>query len=254
MEKRFGITGMPVAHSQSPALFQAAYHGKYSYELLPASTSEEALQLFREKGLSGMNVTMPLKTSIVGLIDVLSDEAKWLQSVNTIRLINGKLYGNNTDIEGVLGALIEAGVEVNRSSCLVLGAGGAGRAAAYALDNAGTSVAMANRSTTWVEATPRLFRVDALSLDEAVQLSRAYRVIVNTLPAGTGIAQRLPLHSRQILLDADYVNKPMLEACRQAGTKYIDGLRWLVHQAIPAYRLFTDEAPDREAMTQLWKR
>jgi shikimate dehydrogenase len=253
-EKHFGITGTPVEQSQSPALFKAAYHGKHTYELLPAATGEEAVQLFREKELSGMNVTMPLKTSLVGLLDILSEEVRAVQAVNTIVLAkDGRLYGANTDVLGVRGALKEAGVILDGTACLVLGAGGAGRAAAYALAKAGAAVTVASRTAARVEGITGRFSVKALSLDEALPLSRTYRVIVNTLPAEAEAVQQLLLNSRQIVLDADYIHKPMRVACRDANAMYIDGLRWLLYQAIPAFYLFTGEKPDAAAMAKIWK-
>ena len=241
---------MPVSQSKSPVLFHAAYHGKYSYALLPAATAEEAMRLFDEQGLSGMNITMPLKEDMLPFIATPGEDVALLQAVNTVVLRHGALWGYNTDVQGVAGALAEAGVMLNKRRCVVLGAGGAGRAAACALAHAGATLAIANRSAGRAEATARLFRATSLPLTEVFRHSDTYEVLVNTLPAAANVAAHLRLKPHQVVLDADYAHKPLQALCRNAGATYIDGVRWLLHQAIPAYRLFTGEEPDVEAMMQ----
>jgi shikimate dehydrogenase len=249
--KCFGLAGMPVSQSKSPALFHAAYHGKYEYALLPAATVEEAMRLFRKRGLAGMNITMPLKELMLPFIRTHDANAILLRAVNTVVWQRGGiLRGYNTDVQGVMGALTEAGVALLGQGCVVLGAGGAGRAAACALAQADAALTVANRSVDRAEAAAILFRAASCSLTEALQHSDEYDVIVNTLPAAANIAAHLCPKSWQVVLDADYVHKPLQTVCRNAGATYIDGSRWLLHQAIPAYRLFTGEEPDVAAMAQ----
>jgi shikimate dehydrogenase len=249
-KKCFGLAGMPVSQSKSPALFHAAYHGKYNYELFPAATAEEAMRLFREHGLSGMNITMPLKELMLPFIAAPAEDAILLQAVNTMVLQQGVLRGYNTDVRGVAGALAEAGMTLSGRRCVVLGAGGAGRAAACALAHAGAVLSIANRTAGRAEAAAKLFRAASLPLEEALQHSGTYEVIVNTLPAASNVAAHLRLKPQQVVMDADYAHKPLQAVCRDAGATYIDGSRWLLHQAIPAYRLFTGEEPDVAAMAQ----
>jgi shikimate 5-dehydrogenase len=111
---------------------------------------------------------------------------------------------------------------------------------------------IANRSAERAEAAAQLFRATPLSLKEALQHSDTYEVVVNTLPATAYVEAQLQLNPQQVVLDADYAHKPLRAACRNAGATYIDGSRWLLHQAIPAYRLFTDEAPDVAAMERVF--
>ena len=248
--KCFGLAGMPVSQSKSPALFHAAYHGKYKYELFPAATAEEVMHLFHAHDLSGMNITMPLKELVLPFMAALSEDAALLQAVNTVVWRQGVLRGYNTDVQGVTGALAEAGITLNGRRCVVLGAGGAGRAAACALAHAGATLVIANRTADRAEAVARLFHATSLSLMEVLQHSDAYEVIINTLPAAANMATHLHLTAQHTVLDADYAHKPLKALCRNAGATYIDGSRWLLHQAIPAYRLFTGEEPDVAAMIQ----
>jgi shikimate dehydrogenase len=250
MKKRFGLTGMPISQSKNPVLFHAAYHGKYEFMLLPAATAGEAMRLFHEQGLLAMNVTMPLKELMLPFIASLDEGATLLRAVNTVVLSRGILRGYNTDVHGVAGALTEAGVLLSGKRCVVLGAGGAGRAAACALAQAGAALTIANRTVDRAETVAKLFHAASCALAEALQHSGEYDVVVNTLPAATNIATQLFPESRQVVMDADYAHKPLRTACRNAGATYIDGSRWLLHQAIPAYRLFTGEEPDVAAMAQ----
>ena len=242
---------MPVSQSKSPALFHAAYHGKYKYELFPATTAEEAMRLFHAHSLSGMNVTMPLKELMLPFVTAPDKDVALLQAVNTVVWRQGVLQGYNTDVQGVAGALVEAGITVSRRRCVVFGAGGAGRAAACALAQAGAILAIANRTADRAKVSAKLFRATPLSLMEALQHSDEYELIINTLPATANVATHLRLTSQQTVLDADYAHKPLKALCRSSGAMYINGSRWLLHQAIPAYRLFTGEEPDVKEMLNL---
>jgi shikimate dehydrogenase len=246
--KRFALTGSPISHSKSPALFHAAYHGKYSYELMPASTAEGAIRLFKEKGLSGMNVTMPLKAEILPHADELDATVSALGVGNTMVSDNGRLKLYNTDVDGVLGVLKEAGKVLRESKCLILGAGGAGKAAAYASQLAGIEFAIANRTLEKAEKLARQFNTEALPLHNALNDNENYDIIINTLPASTGLGRLLNLHAHQAIIDANYTNQALHERCFKMNITYLDGTRWLLHQAIPAYCLFTNEEPDTDAM------
>ena len=147
--KKFAITGNPVTHSKSPVLFKAAYGSMYdmTYELMPAESAKIAVDLFSANGLNGMNVTAPFKTDILPYIDKYSDEVGIIGAVNTvIKSDDGLLTAYNTDYQGVLGAFYDFGVQLAGKKCLLLGIGGAGMAAAYALCKAGTDLNISNRT------------------------------------------------------------------------------------------------------------
>ncbi len=249
--KSFALTGHPIAHSKNPCLFAAAYHGKYAYELLPAGTAEDAMRLFKDNALEGMNVTMPLKAAIIPFMDELDDTVRLLNAANVVVKRNGKLKAYNTDVCGVSGALEAAGVELYELPCLVLGGGGAARAAVAALYKAGAHITVANRTMSKAEDIAGLFDAHVVALEKALQHTSVYNVIVNTTPAGSAIADRLQLGAGQTVLDADYANQPLKEVTLQAGAFYVDGTQWLLHQAFPAYRLFTGEEPDIPAMLEV---
>ena len=140
-----GIIGDPVSHSLSPRLHNAAFAAlglDYVYVPLPVRAADvgAAVKGLAALGLRGANVTIPHKGAVVPFLDELSDDARLLEAVNTIVVEGRRLHGHNTDVEGVRGALAAAaGDSLRGEPALVLGGGGAARAAALALSRLGLS-------------------------------------------------------------------------------------------------------------------
>jgi shikimate dehydrogenase len=146
---------------------------------------------------------------------------------------------------------VQHGVALKNDKALVLGAGGAGQAAAYALANAGAEVFWANRTVEKVEALAERFHVKPLSFPYAERELDDCRIIVNTLPYGADFLQALTLHKHQVVLDADYADNPLYKQAITGGADYISGRSWLLWQAVPAFELFTGTPPDVEAMEKI---
>jgi shikimate dehydrogenase len=250
---KFALTGISIKHSKSPQLFAAAYHhaAGHSYALMPAPSAEEAIRLFRAGGWDGMNVTMPFKNDIVPFTDEQSSEVQAIGAANTIVNRHGKLYACNTDVNGVVDALVRHGVALSGHRALVLGAGGAGQAAAYALSNAGAEVLWANRTTAKTEDLARRYNVKPVSLLYAGREWETCRIMVNTLPGTAGFLRTLRFHKYQTVLDADYADSPLYPQTIAGGADYIDGYAWLLWQAVPAFERFTGQPPDINAMQRV---
>ncbi len=140
--KLFAVAGKPILHSRSPMLFGAAYSSSvesYTYFRIAAESGEELVQLFGELGLSGANITAPFKAEVAKLAASCSEGVTVLQAANTLVERAGKLYAYNTDVCGVTGSLQAKGISIASKRCVVMGAGGAGCAAAYALHKAGAA-------------------------------------------------------------------------------------------------------------------
>lgn len=152
--KRFGIIGHPVAGSMSPVLFGAAYEGRYPYDLIDRDTFAEAWQVFLD-GYDGINVTAPYKQDAFAAVDWLSEGARLSGAVNLVTRDGGLLRGYNTDINGVEEALRESGFSF--ADALVVGTGGAARAAIVAALHLGCEVTVAGRSPEKVEALSSRF-------------------------------------------------------------------------------------------------
>lgn len=251
---QLAITGNPVQHSLSPMLFGAAYSRWLDYGLLPAQSAEETVQLFKSNGLRGMNVTSPFKQDILLFVDEMSEEVKAIGAANAVvALANGRLRAYNTDYVGVVESLREFGINLKGKQCLVIGAGGAGLAAAYGLKEQGADVVLVNRSLEKARQLAKGLKVDVRSLSELAQLLPSADVIVNTLSPSVLIKESYLLRKEQVVFDASYTGSPFLDAAKQKGCLCIDGRYWLFHQAIPAYWLFTSVEPNESAMRQLLK-
>ncbi len=147
-----GLIGCPLKKSLSPRLFRIFSTGRgerYSYTLLETRAAGLARTLKKIKlcGWAGFNVTLPLKEKILPFLDFLSPEAETIKAVNAVLIKNGKLKGHNTDAAAMKLALKEAGCRLRGRTCVIWGAGGAARAAAWALGSSGAkAVHIHNRS------------------------------------------------------------------------------------------------------------
>ncbi len=196
MVTRCAVLGSPVAHSLSPVLHRAAYAElglDWSYDAV--EVDESGLAAFVE-GLDatwrGLSLTMPLKRTVLPLLDELTDRARVAGAANTVVLHEGRRLGDNTDIPGIVAALAEHGVGAP-GSALVLGGGATAASAALALCDLGAgrvtlAVRDAARATETLEAVgrhPRPVLVDVVPLgDPHATGDTAWDVLVSTIPAG----------------------------------------------------------------------
>jgi shikimate dehydrogenase len=251
------VIGHPVAHSRSPAMHTAAYRALgLDWEYTAIDVPPDALAAFAAgmgaAGFAGVNVTIPHKAAVLALCDELSDEARRCGSVNTVLVRPGGLRGETTDGAGLLWAL----GDVEPADALVLGAGGAARAAVAALADAGWTVTVAARRP---EAAAELGAGVA-----PWPPSAGARLIVNATPvglqaAGPGPAQAGPgpiavelLTSETIVCDLAYrgdgAPTPLIVAARERGARAVDGIDVLVGQGIFAFGLLTGVAAPVEVM------
>ena len=269
------LIGNPVSHSKSPALFAAAYGtGKHSYSLIEAPTCKEAMDIFRAEGFTGTNVTSPFKDEIMDYTDLPDSISSILGSANTIISKNGKLFSYNTDYFGVkntLEAFLQAAGNTGAQFCapedahphlrntgaqfcapegltaLVVGAGGAGKAAALAVKDMGMEVYFANRSSSAAKPFVQKIGAEYVTLDHIPLLLPKADIVVYNLSMEIDPFKDVSLAGK-IVFEANYAHPNL--ACKESKI-YIDGRYWLYNQAIPAFRLFTGEEPDTTAMVQV---
>ena len=146
-----GLIGWPVEHSVSPSMHNAAFRKiglNWEYRLLPTAPGsvKTTLGALEGDGCSGANVTVPHKQAVMPYLDDIAQSARVIGAVNTIVVRQGKLSGYNTDGDGFLAGLREAGFEPAGRPALVLGAGGSARAVVSALAEAGSPVSIHNRT------------------------------------------------------------------------------------------------------------
>ena len=238
--KRFGLIGNPVAGSLSPRLFDAAYGGRYAYDLIEGAVFDASWQRFLDE-YDGINITAPFKQDAFRAVDVLSDSARLCGAVNLAVKIPEGIKGYNTDVDGVMLAVQETGLAV--SDALVVGCGGAGRAAAVAALRLGCRVTLANRTPARAASLASELGCAWAPLDTLDTLSPD--LVIYTVPSPI---EDLPDFPDAVILEANY-RTPCLKG---HGKAYISGLRWLLYQAVAGYSIFTGEEPDRNAMLRIF--
>ena len=260
------VIGSPVGHSLSPAIHNAAFRALglpwvfVAWEV-PEGYAPEALASMERFGVAGLSVTMPHKSAVAKVLDSLTEEAEMLGAVNCVVREAGaggetKLIGHNTDGYGIIASLREdADFNPEGADCLVLGAGGAARAAVLALANAGAArVAVANRTPERAEQAAAL----AGDKGEVVPADAAgeFDLVVNATPLGMGeLKDKTPispmlLRPEQTLLDLIYIPEEttLMAQARDKGVAAHNGLGMLVHQAARAFELWTSQPAPLEAM------
>jgi shikimate dehydrogenase len=249
----FAVAGHPVFHSKSPALFNRAFAADSfpgAYVRLAARSPEEAMAFFRELHLRGMNVTAPFKTRILELVDELDPAAARIGAVNAVVAEGGRAAGHNTDHQGVVGALNRHGIAVPGKLFIVLGAGGAGRAAAYGLTQAGAEVVVVNRTPENADRAAADFDCRAGRIEDLETLLSSAHGLVSTISSPETPVEEGWLREDLVVLDAFYPDSPLARAAEKRGCRVVGGEDWLLHQALPAYRLFTGLAPREDVMAE----
>ncbi len=253
-----GLIGDPVSHSLSPGMFRAAFEelgleGSYQRFRVPDEDLREGVAALKTLGFGGFNVTVPHKVRIRSHLDALDESARAVGAVNTVVVEEGRLIGHNTDVHGVLGALEEGGFDPRRRSALILGAGGAARAALGALGRAGVrEVHIGNRTREAAESLADQgnrdypgVRITASSLGD---IPAGFDLIVQCTPLGMApledrcpLAENYPLDESVTLLEMVYnpAVTPLVRRAERAGSPVIRGLEMLVHQGAKALELWT---------------
>lgn len=258
---RYFLIGDPVEHSLSPLIMNYLFR-KYGINAIyhPARVIEDELMdiltSFREIGVRGFNVTMPLKTAILRFLDDLDDSAYTIKAVNTVKNIDEALVGYNTDWIGVLRSLETYRVG-DIDTAAVLGAGGAAKASIYALSKISGKVYVLNRTYEKaialkkklreldIEIVPLRYNINNLEM----ALNDA-ELVINATPIGMNKWES-PIPSRLLREDLyvmDMVYRPLktklLNDALDAGARVIDGLWMLITQAAEAFKIWTGIYPD----------
>jgi shikimate dehydrogenase len=248
MTELFAVAGKPVLHSMSPQMHNAAFAAvgiDAVYVRLAAESAEDALESAGAAGMSGMNVTSPFKEDMAALVQAGDESVRRLGAVNTVLLHDGQTVGYDTDADGVAGALRENGVAVKGRKAVVLGAGGAAKAATLALVEGGADVMVMNRTAGKAEAIAGMLGCGHCALDEGRDALRDADVLVSALSTGERVIEPGLLKRDIAVLDANYSTETALARdAKKNGCKTIDGREWLLYQGARAFELFSKrEAP-----------
>ena len=256
-----GLLGAPIAHSASPAMHERAAEAlglHCHYQLIEvAGAGRDQLKVLlegvRRLGFAGINVTFPYKEAVVDLLDELSPRAALIGAVNTVIVRDNRLIGHNTDATGFARAITELVTASSHGAVAVIGAGGVGKAIAFALAGLGVRELRIFDSdhTKAVQLAARLDGQTTASVTNSVEDAlRGVVGVVNASPVGmlSSVGTPVPdtlLHAGLWVADAVYspLWTPLLTAAKAGGARVMTGREFAIYQAADAFELFTGLAP-----------
>ncbi len=253
----YGVAGNPVSHSLSPAMLNAAFRReRVNSVYLPLQTSKlsDLLTLVREIPLSGISVTMPFKQEILKHLEKTDPLSEKIGACNTVvRSHDGKLYGFNTDVAAIVRP-IEKRLALRNAKVLVVGAGGAARAAVFGLKEKGAEVFIVNRTLATAQKLAREAKAKSVKREHLAKTS--FDVIVNATPVGMqGVKVRAALEPDEInarlVFDLVYnpLDTPLIQAAKARSIPVITGVEMFVHQGARQFEIWTGKpAPEEEML------
>jgi len=256
--KVYGVVGDPIDHSLSPAIMNAGFRRENVnavYLPLHAKALQDLMGCVRDIPIHGVSVTMPYKEAILKYLDNTDSHTSKIGACNTVvRAQDGKLYGFNTDAAGVVRPL-EQRISLSQAKILVLGAGGAARAAVFGLKERGAEVYILNRSAAPAQKLARQARARTIKRKDLKKL--AFDVIVNATPVGTGNASESPMNENEIKARFvfDMVYDPqetlLLKLAKARGAEAIPGMEMFVQQAARQFEIWTGKPAPGEEMLRV---
>lgn len=257
--KIYGVAGNPIKHSLSPLMMNAAFRRETVngvFLALQAARLTDLLTLVKEVPISGLAVTMPLKEEILKHLERTDPLSEKVGACNTVvRSQDGKLYGFNTDVAAVIRPL-ERRLPLKGAKVLVMGAGGAARAAVFGLKDKGAEVFVMNRTPG---AGQKLARQAKAKNFKREQLAKAsFDVIINATPAGmqgvktSSLLEPKDLNTR-LVFDLVYnpLETPLIRMAREKGIPVITGVEMFVHQGARQFEIWTGKPAPEDDMLRV---
>src|SRR5450755_1699618 len=242
----YGVAGDPVAHSMSPIMMNAAFRRETVnavFLALHAKTMKDLVACVPDIPIRGLSITMPYKQNIVESLSNSDALTKQVGACNTVvRGQDGKLYGFNTDVAGVVVPL-EQRMTLQGAKILVVGAGGVARAAAFGLKNKGAEVFIVNRTSEKGQALAKATKAKYLKRADLAKMS--FDVIVNATPLGMGRNRQSPLEEKELntkfLFDLVYVpaETELVKMARAKNISIIPGLEMFVQQGARQFKFWS---------------
>ena len=283
----FGLIGNPISHSKSPELFRKAYCGKYKYDLIEGIYFDESYAKFL-KSYKAINVTAPFKEQAFEKADIVSGPTALIGAANILIKTEKGVMAHNSDFTGVILTVTEAlfpgitkefyssfgsdaHVKIHqfvkamiekrygkKPSALIVGLGGAGKAAAVATAEMGFATTVMNRTASktdsFVKGLPE-YGFKTAAIENFRQILQSTDLLIYALPIPLDIFAELKaedFQSGSIILEANYRNPSFtgltLARLKDGGAEYISGKGWVINQAISGYSIMTGETPDVQAL------
>jgi len=242
----YGVAGDPVEHSLSPVMMNAAFRRETVnavYLSLHAKSLKDLLACVRDIPIRGLSITMPYKQEIVDELENSDPVTRQVGACNTlVRSADGKLYGFNTDVAGIVVPL-EQRLHLAGARMLLVGAGGVARAAAFGLKAKGAEVFITNRTPEKAQTLARQAKVKYIRRADVAKQS--FDVIINATPVGMGSNKQSPLEEKELnakyVFDLVYVPSEtrLIKMARAKNLQVIPGLEMFVQQGARQFEIWT---------------
>ena len=242
----YGVAGDPVAHSLSPVMMNTAFRRETVnavYLALHAKTPKDMLACVKDIPIRGLSITMPYKQEIIAALSNSDALTRQIGACNTlVRSQDGKLYGFNTDVAGIIVPL-EQRLTLQGAKVLIVGAGGAARAAAFGLKNKGAEVFIANRTPENAQALARQSKSKYMKRADVGKST--FDAIINATPVGMGNGKQSPLEDKELntryLFDLVYspAETKLIKMAKAKNIQVISGLEMFVQQGARQFEIWT---------------
>lgn len=274
--KVLAVIGDPIEHSLSPEIQNTICKKlNVNYAYIPFRIASEDLKDavcgFKACNLSGFNITIPHKSNIMQYLDEVSQEALLMGAVNTVKNVDGRLYGYNTDGVGFIKSLQHEGVNVKNKNIVIIGAGGAvrGIAVKMALEGA-VQITILNRTVAKAENISEHINRNISNISQALPLNDNHfaetcadcDILINSTPIGmyphteASPVQSLDFFNKNDTVVCDLIYNPsktkFLLKAEKAGCKIINGWGMLIYQAIEAFEIWTGMKIDENMVEHLY--
>jgi shikimate dehydrogenase len=261
-----GLIGHPVRHTYSPFIHNVAFElTGLDYMYLPfnvvPTNLKSAIKGLVALGFRGFNVTIPHKVKVKEFMSKVSEEASMVGAINTVLVEEGKLFGYNTDVAGVLESLYSYKKDISGNECVVIGAGGSARAVIYTLIKhfRPSKIHLVNRTEQRAESLRQFFKTkmkyDSFTVNELMPPDikdniRNSSLVVNATSVGmypenddAVLTQKDIFTKNQIVFDLVYnpAETKLLKLAQSSGAKTVDGIKMLVNQAAKSFEIWTGE-------------
>ncbi len=251
------VVGYPLRASLSPPMHNAGFRAlglPYTYLSLPHPSFPFLVRLLKEFSWKGFSITIPHKTTALRFADTCDAAARDAGAINTLVQKEGKLAGHNTDVTAIQRLVRRKRKKPGRA--LIIGAGGAARAACAALGKT-HALAISNRTPAKGRKVAARFRAQFLPLSRVSQSLGSFDIILQATPSGSNPSDK-PLFDysrilpRHIVFECVYApqNTPLVQAARAKGARIIYGYEMLLEQGYEQFRLFTGKTPPKKIMEQ----
>jgi 3-dehydroquinate dehydratase/shikimate dehydrogenase len=255
----YGVAGMPVSSSMSPLMINTAFRRETVnavYIALETANVKDLLKVMERLPVHGLSVTMPLKQDILPFLEKTDPLSAKIGACNTVvRAQDGKLYGFNTDVGGIVGPL-ERRVMLRGAKILVLGAGGVARAAVFGLKERGADVSILNRTS---EKAQKLARQAGAKVMRRDQLTKTrFDVVINATPYGM-VGQKIPAPLQPEELNAGLVfdlvynpiDTPLIRLARAKNIPVVLGVEMFVQQGARQFEIWTGKPAPQDEMLRV---